>query len=1307
MADDPYAKLLGGAIAGAPSQRSYVEDFLRSGVSSVGEMFGFDPVDGAEQFRQDNPISGIASELIGTLVPYGAMAKVSQLPRYANILSKIQIAERPILSGALKEAVRFAPLELGAAAGQIANGKDPVGALEGAGINLGLMGMFGAFGGLGSKIVDAAKYSNPEKLLAESIQKKFPDFDIGAPKQEQFQSAFAKLQAGGHDPETVSNLTNYTEALSRRIRAEGPPTDDIAKGTFTYVRPTESGDHTLLSKLYHERGTNTRAFLQGDGYFPSTGDIDATALRFGLGPGWEGLTQFPRHVQFKQASAAERFAKTVRQEGISVGNETWMAKEKDSGLTLVMRRANAPTGRSWSPQDEWVLFKTNKPDLFAPQGSAFANAVHSREAWDPYIRLDAKATAQRLQAKFVSEALEFKEAMPFQGAFGVAPAEFWKTVGKGMKTLGIDAAATNSAAAVGKITEFAKRYVAPAAAQFSKSPLARYVLGVSNKIFDSAEASAQRVMFGQSQLGPGSLLRNVASQNRPRGGIDSLIHDANGKSLLTDRDLSILTEAYIKEEGVNFIASKGGSPALLRLVNALAAEDQTRVAQIMGTERLARGSGTKFRPRENHFGMARTWEGDFRMPVQNEAGNYVAMGAGKTEAIARQRAQRMLEDIQQQDPSARIRLGRGFQSDREKDLAEATNFMSKSQRLRQLGMNAEVNIRSAPQPRTIANPRLGMAGYQGYLETLNSKQLSEIIYNHIQHTERWMASESIRYAMQSELRQLNLHDPELAKQLWQRILDRSGEPTLVSKLQNSMLDKVAAPILGKNSASKIASAGNELMFNWQLGMGNLVHPITNALQFMQTVVPHVFQVINGSPIANSKYYTFFPILDNGRTRGHIGTVDMLKLMKQSFKEMGTANTNPELRQIVEQLAREGVVDPRMIEQVMGQNAKQVYNLKQTFSDPKGYHEGIRAVSSFLPALSEKFSRMHAATTGYLVGRDFLNLQGPQLQQFVREFTQNTTYGYAIADRPRLLTGPIGSAFGLFKNWQFHYMAQMMQYADEAFTRGNWHPFLWQLASTGAISGVKGLPLYGVADQLSKWVSDKSLMENIYDMFGYSPRGSTGLSDLVFYGLPAFGGLSLQSSTASPGADITRDLSQLTSSVWIDRGEAVGRALGNALKQWQATGDHPIESKLVQDNVARALAPRSVYRAIQAVQDEKLRSMNTGYPITDALKWNERLLYGAGLNPLYVEKTQAAADILWRDSEKRRELTTSMGRAWADAIVNNRGDNLSKITATAIAHQIDLSSVIRSATAFMQKQEQPTMQRQFRPQDWSRFSEITG
>ena len=127
------------------------------------------------------------------------------------------------------------------------------------------------------------------------------------------------------------------------------------------------------------------------------------------------------------------------------------------------------------------------------------------------------------------------------------------------------------------------------------------------------------------------------------------------------------------------------------------------------------------------------------------------------------------------------------------------------------------------------------------------------------------------------------------------------------------------------------------------------------------------------------------------------------------------------------------------------------------------------------------------------------------------------YNYSAADRPRVFTGPLGTVFGQFKNWSAHYIANMLEYAGEGFNHNNWSPLVWQMAGTTAIGGVSATALYPMAETVNGWISDKSLMENIYTRMGGGSGDAMGgnLADGVFMGLPMFAGLSLSGSAADP------------------------------------------------------------------------------------------------------------------------------------------------------------------------------------------------
>src|SRR5205807_1358679 len=154
------------------------------------------------------------------------------------------------------------------------------------------------------------------------------------------------------------------------------------------------------------------------------------------------------------------------------------------------------------------------------------------------------------------------------------------------------------------------------------------------------------------------------------------------------------------------------------------------------------------------------------------------------------------------------------------------------------------------------------------------------------------------------------------------------------------------------------------------------------------------------------------------------------------------NSASKLVSAIEQAVNDRVLQPRVVEDYVGASAAKLGDLKSALGSGKGFVDWIRALSEYLPAHSERLARTYAFTVGYGMARDFLKTSkgvglGPdQIYQVAKQFTENTMYLYGTADKARIFTTPAGSAMGLFKNWMFHYIATMGEYAQQGFTKNN-------------------------------------------------------------------------------------------------------------------------------------------------------------------------------------------------------------------------------------------------------------------------------
>jgi hypothetical protein len=508
-----------------------------------------------------------------------------------------------------------------------------------------------------------------------------------------------------------------------------------------------------------------------------------------------------------------------------------------------------------------------------------------------------------------------------------------------------------------------------------------------------------------------------------------------------------------------------------------------------------------------------------------------------------------------------------------------------------------------------------------------------------------------------------------------------------------MVDRIFGPVMGANSASKIVSVTNSLMWHLELGGLRLAYPVANALTFMQTVLPEASFVQTARPEVLQKYYTEFAMRGVKRI-GSVGALDPLKMWTQSTKLM--ARPDAGFNKVLQRGMNEGIVDPKFVEEWVGQSSARVKDWKSALGSPEGFVQWLGALSEFLPAQSEKWSRANSLSLGYLMAKDILGLVDDEaIYKFAKDFANRTMFRYGMESRPRIFTTPAGSFLGLFKNWMMHYVGMMADYTGEGVMRNNWAPLMWQTAGTAAIGGLAATPIFGVANMLSGALSDKSLMLNTYEAFGENEK----IADGVFYGLPALlSGVSLSSQVEAPLANPARDATMLFNLVQMQRMGAASNFMGGAFDHWQATGESPMSDANTRDQFARAVAPKTLYRAFAAAEDNAIRSMNTSYPILQNVGFASRMWYTLGFQPLEVEKAYAVSDELWKDQNKMRAAVQRYGEALSHAWEKQDARLMQAIMQRASLEGVDLGSVQRSAQSRLAKAEADVVTRNFKEEE---------
>lgn len=1274
MAED-LSKLLPDYGSGFAQDRTsaydWVSGFLKSGAESIPEMIGISPSADTQTFRRDFPVSGFVSELAGMAVPYTGWLKATKMAtRFDKAITGLgDLNKSPFLSGALQDAARLAPFELGRVAVSQVPGvgdKSLDDMLGGATMNLALgSGIGGLLHGMG-----AAGLREP------TLKTLFPDIDVAAPLPIQARSMAEAL--GGLEGEALDRGKAKLLETLRLAR-----TEELPQGQ-KYVAPLETvyGDvDAQLNRLFRVRETpdervlQVRKFAQGaEKDFPTQTRWQEEAKAAGLPDGFETEGQYFRTVAFKEdAPGAAKVAQTIENQITgkmqSVGDGLYMAREADDGMFVMARKYQGEPGKA-SPQDRWLLFKTDRPGVFAMDSDKWAKVQVAAGKWLPQSDLAADG------GDVYNTIAGFTKMFPLRN---------YQAMGKNPRSIAalIDKAIPQNVRGpqsemVSRMGEAMKEYLAPRVYQFKNNFRANWIMNAVKVAYDRAETLTNELMNGKVSI---DKTKDLFFQNLKAnaGDFEGLHPVRQAADALSDADFKSFWD-NIWRKGVpaadlpKLQADGVITPEVAAFARNLDAIDKFNTGNITKAEVAVGRTPSEWR--EGHYGLSRNWEGDTRYVLKNDAGEIVAVAGG----VNRRAAKANAEALVRENPNWRI--------DYEYDVS--SNAIPK-----------EV----AP---TIHTPsftleRQNIRGFKWDTQPFTKDEFLQAYEDSLRARQRYQANLSTTDILAPQLDRLRMEDPAAYRMVESRINDFSGTQSAFSKWQNKVTDQIVGPMIGPNSASKIVQYTNTALFNFQLGALKLAYPVVNALQFVQTVVPEAAFVMGRAPEASlAGKYSYFAAGGSKGPVGGVGVLSPLKLMTDSMVEM--KNPSAGLREAFERAVNDRVIDPRLVEGYIGESATKVKDIGKVLKGEGNFVGWLRAVSEFLPAETERMSRTHAFTVGYGLARDFLKkggnpLSADEMYNFARQFTENTMYLYSAADKPRIFTTPAGSALGLFKNWMFNYMASMGEYTGQAFVHNNWSPLLWQTTGTFALGGLAATPLAWVGDQFSRMWDNKSLMQRAYEEFGAG-------GDAVMLGLPAaMTGISLYSQVNSPVSNPVRDASSLFSLALWDRVKYTGRFLGGAMDHWQATGEHPGYSKGVRESMARAFAPTTVYRTMGAITPEQITQLSTGAPLVKNVSPAHRVLYALGFNPVELDRAQAVSTELYESKQKMTAQITKLGKAWAEAEGNKDNAQMALIIRQGISWGLDTGSVIRSGLNQLQKQRQDAVERRIKPVDLSKYRAI--
>lgn len=1274
-----------------PAQpKSYLAGFVQSALQSgLGDMVGkpsltpsvFGGPEDVQQFRDANPIGNVASQIVGAIptmaLGVGEFALAAKaLPWLARAQKALaagsEIAKaRPILAPALQTALELTPFEatrIGTAALVADEGKfnDVV---TSAALDMALTPAIPAGWA-------AIKQLRPVRVGSEALKAKFPDFDVTASFQEQLQT-LSKIKST-IDPthEALPDIDNAIYQLQRRVLADRPQ-----EGGKYVSGLADGGDAAQINRLFKTESNDPtkpilrQRFGQAKDGFPTFEEGRQALYNLGIDDAKIAQIEFPRQVEAKTARAARDVQKTIGS-NLQSGPEGWFLKqEPETGLFVMARKVNG--GPKAGEGDKWLLFKAADPEQFIPKGMlelAQDRAVKFTRGAESAI--NREALEKLSEDSLVGVTRRFANSIPYKSWKKVKgdTEKIWSLLPEQFRTAGKEMGEDVSAA-----WQYVKGRLSPAMHQFKGKDLAEYVRLRAQNIADAAQSRTASLSFGDQGLGKDlNMFKSIFSNSvKDVGGVEGLV--MNG---LKNEDMPYITSMWKAQMGIDDIKQVVSvldgeqGKRIVNLFEKLAEIDAKKVSERQLTESLY---GIKpFEPLENHYGISHMWKGPWRQEVHDAKNKLVAMGSGQTEREAYENGLKLAEQV------GGIVKERPFASSYDRDVALADRLFANNQ-LRDSRWNA---LGRKPKIDEIRKDIPGFIGDMG--EALTKEELAGLVKQNIAAHYRYLGETIAKHELMPDMLAVRkLYGDEVFNQLVDRVNRMFGKKGALDKYINKGVDQVLGRALGNNSADKIVGAINQFEYHLTQMAGSFIGPALNTMTALQTVIPKIALIRGATPEMLAQHMGFMPdIGPNGLVSGFRAFLEAPKIAGAAFKEM--ARGDELMQQMFRRAASESVIAPRFIEEYVGQNSLFGRGLKDALLEGKNpFVSYIKKLSEYPMAKTEELARTHAFATGKILAKDMMGITDPeQIYQFAKQFTFRTMYQYSSADRPKIFTGPVGQLMGLFKNWMFHNIGDFAEYTGEAVKRGNFGPLVWAMAGTGALAGVAGLPLYGVADGVSRILTDKRLMDHIYEGFGVNG------GDAIYYGLPGLMGLSLQGSASGPFSNPLKDMTFLTNMAALDRAGKIAKFFQNAGSLYTA-GENPFQNPRTWDLAMYAFAPKTMYKAFAQVQDGALKAIKDGNPIIEGISPGEWALNTLSLTPTRIARAYEVSGQLWEDLNAQRARVASYADAFAQAMKVNDQVQMTALMSRAFERGIDLSAVLRSANQRLVQDLRPSLDFDFR------------
>lgn len=1320
------------------SQNSGVLNFGISALSSVGELFGMPATPEAESFRNRNFWAGLGSQLVGGAVPYVGWFRLTQTARAAslvdrgtagvlNFFNKTEIAN-PIIGGAVREFVRFTPLELTRLGVGFSVFPENTGELL-ADVGISTV-LTSAFGGAGGWLSSAGKtVREASSRVVDAPLGLAPTFELrmareGSPiigTQDRdafiFQRTRDVLNA---IPEQAKPVLGRGSARAPRapyfysLENTDEGVDNLLRNAFT-ANNSKAKPENILS-----RGLDVRLVEAGNDARRLTVQQQEALLQALPFETMEDLASnmvYPRHVTVTNKTQAGRVTKMFDSPAwMRFGPDLALAKE-ENGLWVIARRVGvaerkgAKTERGVRNQllrtqegDAWFIGKTDKPNLFLPK---------EHQVVEQNVNIWSKMTHAWRQEAFDNAFDRNTDAL-----LRSVSLEDWQAIrtmrkGKGIETLknGLELKVREEGlfADSQKLQDAAAALwdiLAPTAFKEMRNPLYARFNSMLKGTMQFADETAYRYVFGRASARSGTGVVSGAGVTRSTttdGGnrtienaLAALDSESDRAVFMAISDSADDIQAVLQEYKAQGLVS----PQVEAAIEAVQANNREFLEQMIIPAFRSTGVDSQFQFKDGYL-LPKFSSGDFFVDVVPQGA--VQKGApvlyratGKTGAQAQQAAQAILDEAKASGKNWTMTRVRNkvdeYVLNPESDVDSIAQFVQAEMFKNEDVSRVVTRALRALDAKRLAGLRDARPGTPGTLkqrsdlrqlrsEVPTKQELMEAALGHYVRLGRFAGYLTWRNRFGNEMKNWG----QAGHQVLERDLQRKAAQWQgIEGDLTRALNKVTG-----GGASKLSNNLNSILFAWNLGIFNISHALLNVLSPVQTVLPWVSAVQNVSRAEVARLMHFVPeTMPDGGVRGMVGTLSPVKVGVRAFQLM--RNPDDELKQLLSRGIDDRVLTTQHQEVLIGQGAEAVHTLRETYAQ-RGTWEGIKETLFYLNNRSEQFSRVIAFNAGYVVGKDVMGLTGDALYRWTKRAVEVTMYGYHVTDRARIFTGPLGSTIGLFKNWQMHFIGQMMDYVGYAKNEGRYGPLLWQQAAGLSIAGLGGTPLVLMANGLVQSYTDNETA------YAWLNENLPNAADEIYYGFPALFGASLQSSATLPGTDVMRDVTSFGSVVAYQRGAQIALLAQQMVDYRKATGDNPMANENIRDQAISAFAPRALIRLFAAAEGDYIKSMRTGYPQVQDVGPRTRLMYGLGFNQVDVDRMQTEGRMLWNQRESESNMISAYGQQLSDAWGNGDFQRARRILDDASLHGVPISSVMHSART-RQRREQGDLLSQYSQDD---------